>query len=126
MNTGKLQDLVGPDAWEVVSEPRVLFCLDDGHIVSYLYNHMGKSDASGDVLTIEVGKTARVEICGPKVPALHRDFCRSKCTNIKSDGLDILSVRLIPKCALHPYPSTNNSPCAHPAGKGSEGAGAAN
>jgi hypothetical protein len=95
MNTsGKLQDLVGSDAWEVVAEPRVMFCLDDGRNISFLYNHVGKADESGDVLLVEVGKS-KVEIRGPKIKDLHKDFCRGRATHILSDGLDILSVRLV-------------------------------
>lgn len=92
----KLADLEGSEAWESgISEPRVLFCCDDGHVISFLYNHIGPASAFGDVLTIEVGKTAKIEIYGPKVASLHRDFCRAKCTHIKADGVDILSVKVI-------------------------------
>jgi hypothetical protein len=92
--TGNLQDLVGSDGWELVTEPRVMFCLDDGHNISFLFNHIGKADESGDVLVVDLGK-GKVEIVGPKVKELHRYFCRGKCTMIKSDGLDVLSVRLL-------------------------------
>jgi hypothetical protein len=94
MNT-KLADLEGSGAWESgISEPRVMFCLDDGHTISFWAHHIGKADASGDALTIEVAK-GKVEIVGPKVKDLHRDFCRGKATHIKADGLDILSVRMV-------------------------------
>jgi hypothetical protein len=94
MNTnGRLADLVGSDCWECVTEARTLFCLDDGRKISFLYNHIGRADESGDTLRIELGKAA-IEIVGPKVKELHRDFARGKCTMIRSDGIDILSVRL--------------------------------
>jgi hypothetical protein len=38
---------------------------------------------------------AVVEITGPKVGDLLRDFCRVRATNIAADGLDILSVRVV-------------------------------
>jgi len=93
MNT-KLADLVGSNAWETVSESRVMICLDDGHAISFAWHQIGKADESGDLLVIEAGKR-KVEITGPKVKELHRDFCRGKCTMIRSDGVGILNVRLV-------------------------------
>ena len=69
------------------SEPRVMFCLDDGNSISFWQHHIGKAEELGDVLTIEAGK-GKIEIRGPKVKALHRDLCRGKATMIKSPSAD--------------------------------------
>jgi hypothetical protein len=102
MNTsGKLADLVGSEAWDVaaesrraIGEPRIMFCLDDGHTVSMLFKEIGQAAETGETLVIEFGES-KIEIFGPKVKALHRDFCRGYATMIKSDGIDIVSVKLL-------------------------------
>jgi hypothetical protein len=92
--TSKLQDLVGSDAWTTINEPSTLFTLDDGREVSWLYTHYTMATREGDRLIIQWPR-ASVEITGPKVGDLLRDFCRGRATHIKSDGIDILSVGLV-------------------------------
>jgi hypothetical protein len=89
-----LSELEGSAAWRTLQEPRVMFCLDDGHTISFLFMHLGKGEEYQDTLTIEAGK-GKIEILGPKASDLHRDFCKGKCTMIKADGSDIVSVKCI-------------------------------
>jgi hypothetical protein len=95
MNTnGKLQDLVGSDAWSNVQEPSTLFTLDDGREMSWLYVHYVTATREGDRLIIQWPR-ATIEILGPKCGDLHRDFCKGRATNIVADGVDITSVKLL-------------------------------
>ena len=86
-----LRDMVGSDAWEHVTEPSTVFCLDNGKQISWPYLHHVSAECACDKLVI-VWSTGRIEITGPKCKELHRDFARNKATMIKADGRDILSV----------------------------------
>jgi hypothetical protein len=94
MNTGKLQDLVGSDAWSNVQEPSTFFTLDDGQQMSWVYLHHVKAICKEDELVIEWPR-ASIHITGPKVGELHKDFSKGHATHIKADGVDILSVKVI-------------------------------
>jgi hypothetical protein len=94
MNTGKLQDLVGSDAWSNGQEPSTFFTLDDGQHMSWVYSHYVKAICKEDELVIEWPQ-ASIYITGPKVGELHKDFAKGRATHIKADGVDILSVKVI-------------------------------
>lgn len=82
------------DAWEGVAEPRCLICLDTGLEIGWNFQHVQQTVRDGETLRIH-GPTGVIEIVGPAARELHREFCRAKSTLIKTDGLDLLSVRLL-------------------------------
>ena len=83
-------------AWDSEEAEAVRFWTDDGDSWGFLFHHLPAIHYSARHERLLITWTlGTVVIAGPKVLEFYEDFCSHRATSLKSDGKDILAVKMV-------------------------------
>jgi hypothetical protein len=83
-------------AWESDEAEVVRFWSDDGDSLGFLFRHLTAIHYSAKYERLLITWTlGTLVIAGPKVLEFYDEFCNHRATSLKSDGKDILAVRMV-------------------------------